>query len=288
MLTLQSVSEIRIWRKSLPNDAPVVLVPTMGALHEGHAALIRRARELAGSEGRVVVSIFVNPLQFDRTEDLDTYPRQLEGDLTLCASLGADAVFTPTPEEVYHDDLSVLISETSLSSLLCGATRAGHFDGVCTVVSMLFHLTQPTAAIFGEKDYQQLAIIRRMVRDQHFDIDIIGHPIVREQDGLALSSRNVRLAKNDRALAPTIHEALELAKKAALAGEQSTAQLLTLAGKHLSSQAPESKVDYLEAVDATTLQRVSSRHDAPNGVVIAIAIFFGDVRLIDNSFIPTT
>lgn len=288
MLTLQSVSEIRIWRKSLPNDAPVVLVPTMGALHEGHAALIRRARELAGSEGRVVVSIFVNPLQFDRTEDLDTYPRQLEGDLTLCASLGADAVFTPTPEEIYHDDLSVLISETSLSSLLCGATRAGHFDGVCTVVSMLFHLTQPTAAIFGEKDYQQLAIIRRMVRDQHFDIDIIGHPIVREQDGLALSSRNVRLAKNDRALAPTIHEALELAKKAALAGEQSTAQLLTLAGKHLSSQAPESKVDYLEAVDATTLQRVSSRHDAPNGVVIAIAIFFGDVRLIDNSFIPTT
>jgi pantoate--beta-alanine ligase len=179
-------------------SSPVVLVPTMGALHDGHATLIDEARCRAGQNGCVVVSIFINPTQFGPNEDFAKYPRTLEEDLAICRRHGADAVFTPVAEEIYPMNDSTFVDETSLSLGLCGESRPGHFRGVCTVVAKLFQIIRPDAAVFGEKDYQQLAVIRRMVRDLFFPIEIIGHPTVREADGLALSSRNRYLSPEDR------------------------------------------------------------------------------------------
>jgi pantoate--beta-alanine ligase len=261
---------------SLPG--PRVLVPTMGALHEGHLALVRRAREAAGPHGSVAVSIFVNPIQFDRPGDLAAYPQPLAADLELCRAAGADLVFTPRTDSMYFTDRSITVTESLLSRHLCGATRPGHFDGVCTVVLKLFNLFQPDAAIFGEKDVQQLAILRRMVRDLDVPVEIIGHATVREPDGLALSSRNVRLLPEHRADAPRIHRALEATRSLLRCGERAAAPFLAAARKHLEDS-PYARIDYLELVDAETLQPVGH---IKRPAVLATAVFYGEVRLIDH------
>jgi pantoate--beta-alanine ligase len=257
---------------------PLCLVPTMGALHEGHLALIRAAREKVGASGTVAVSIFVNPMQFDRKDDLDKYPRPLDRDLAACEAAGADLVFTPDPGQMYAADHSVTISENRLSTTLCGAARPGHFTGVCTVVMKLFLLFRAEFAIFGKKDFQQLAIIRRRVRDLHVPIEIIGHATVRESDGLAMSSRNVRLTPEQRAAAPSLYRALSAAAGLLKLGERQAGPVLD-AAKHYLAQTMTFRIDYLALVDAETLEPVAViRRPA----LLALAGFFGDVRLIDH------
>ncbi len=261
-------------REILKNCAGTkVLVPTMGALHEGHLELIRKARVLAGPAGTVVVSIFVNPIQFDRAADLAAYPRPIETDLAACMEEGVDVVFAPEVGSMYFPDRSVKVTESLLSSGLCGATRPGHFDGVCTVVLKLFLLTGCELAVFGEKDYQQLAIIRRMVRDLDVPVKIVGCPTIREKDGLAMSSRNVRLSPEQRADAPRIRiSLLDGAKCATVAGILETAR----AGIEAS---PLTRIDYLSLVDTETLQPVT---ELTRPALLAAAVFCGEVRLIDN------
>ncbi len=254
------------------------LVPTMGALHEGHLALIRRARETAGPDGTVAVSIFVNPMQFDRPGDLAAYPKPLTDDLAKCEAAGVDLVFAPEAGAMYFPDRSITVTESLLSTHLCGATRPGHFDGVCTVVLKLFNLFQADAAVFGEKDVQQLAILRRMVRDLDVPVEIIGHPTVREPDGLAMSSRNIRLTPEHRADAPRVRRALEAARALLPFGERAAAPFLAAARKHLEDSS-FLRIDYLELVDAETLQPVGH---IKRPAVLATAVFYGDVRLIDH------
>lgn len=255
----------------------IVMVPTMGALHEGHASLMRQARSLAGESGIVVASIFLNPVQFDNAGDLATYPQTPEADLAVCESCGVDVVFMPTPDIMYSTDRSITMEETHLSTVLCGAKRPGHFAGVCLVVSKLFNLVQPTDAVFGKKDYQQLAILRRMVRDLDMPVTLHGAEIVRESDGLALSSRNVRLTPEHRAAAPAIRRAL-LAAEAAYKSGSSVEDVCRRVVDSLFT-IPGVKVDYVELVDAETLHEL---HDENRMALLAVAAFFGDVRLIDN------
>jgi pantoate--beta-alanine ligase len=216
MITAVTTASVSSWRRKTAGK--VVFVPTMGALHAGHAALIRKARKLAGKDGVVAVSIFVNPTQFGPNEDLSRYPRPLRADGELCRSEGVDLLFRPDVREMYASDVSVAISEKSLSLRFEGADRPGHFDGVCTVVAMLFQIIRPDIAVFGEKDWQQLAVVRRMVRDLKFPIRIASHPIVREEDGLALSSRNRFLPSDARMMAPRIFQALTAAAMEAEGG----------------------------------------------------------------------
>lgn len=251
---------------------PIILVPTMGALHEGHASLISLAREKAGTEGTVLVSIFVNPIQFDRAGDLAAYPRPLAADLGVCETHGADGVFIPDDGEMYFSDHSVTVKESSLSTHLCGAARPGHFDGVCTVVLKLFLLTGCNSAVFGEKDFQQLAVIRRMVRDLDLRTEISPHPTIRESDGLAMSSRNIRLTTAQRADAPRIRQAL-----LAAAGESDAESMLRVAGKIIGGS-EFAKIDYLSLVDAETL---APTENLSKPAILACAVFYGEVRLFD-------
>lgn len=277
MLALSSIAEAQTQLAALP--CPLTLVPTMGALHEGHLALLREARRISG-EGSVVASIFVNPLQFDRGSDLAAYPRTVEADLAHCEAEGVDAVFLPSPERFYEPDHSVTVSESLLARHLCGATRPGHFDGVCTVVLKLFNVLQPDHAVFGKKDYQQLAIIRRMVRDLAVPIEIHGAETIRESDGLALSSRNSNLSSEHRADAPRIRRALLTARDLRESGEQRPEVYLDAARHHLLERAlEEQRIDYLELVDRSTLQPLSK---VASPALLATAVFYGDVRLIDN------
>jgi pantoate--beta-alanine ligase len=253
-----------------------VLVPTMGALHRGHLELIRVAREHAGNEGEVVVSIFVNPLQFEPGSDFEKYPRPESADEKFCDEAGVNLLFRP--REMYFDDRSVYVEETRLSVGLCGAARPGHFRGVCTVVSKLFNLLAPNAAVFGEKDYQQLAIIRRMVRDLNFPIEIIGVPTVRESDGLALSSRNRYLNTDDRATAPVLYQAMLRVKELAERGENSISKLIG-AAKSMIESAKSARIDYISIIDRENLQPLEILR--PNAL-IALAVFVGKTRLIDN------
>ena len=256
--------------------AKSVLVPTMGALHRGHLELIRLARERAGNDGEVAVSIFVNPLQFEPGSDFEKYPRPQPADEKFCADAGVNLLFRP--REMYFDDRSVYVEETRLSAGLCGASRPGHFRGVCTVVAKLFHLLAPNAAVFGEKDYQQLAIIRRMVRDLNFPIEIIGVPTVREADGLALSSRNQYLNTDERAAAPVLYQAMLRVKELAAAGENCVTKLIGTATNMITS-AEGTRIDYINIVDRENLQPVEILR--PNAL-IALAVFIGKTRLIDN------
>lgn len=259
-----------------------ILVPTMGALHRGHGELIRLAREAAGGEGEVAVSIFVNPLQFAPGGDYDRYPRPESEDDEFCRGAGVDILFRPTVEEMYPPDFSISVEENSLANLLEGASRPGHFRGVCTVVSKLFHLLAPDAAIFGEKDFQQLAIIRRMVRDLNFQVEIIGAPTVREADGLACSSRNRYLSAAEREQAPVLQRALQGARRVAAKGEKSAVPILGAARKVIA-EASLARIDYLELVDAETLQPILETN--PTSLIV-IAAFFGQTRLIDNLRLP--
>ena len=278
MKVIHKVAELRAWRRNAGTKR-VVLVPTMGALHEGHVHLVRMARELAGSEGLVGVSIFVNPLQFGPNEDFARYPRELEADAAKCQAAGADLIFAPEAAEVYSPDRSIIILEKSLSQLLCGASRPGHFDGVCTVVAKLFNLFQPDDAVFGKKDFQQLAIIRRMVRDLDFPLTLHGIDTVREPDGLAMSSRNRYLTPEERAQAPALQQALQATRTAWENGVTGSKQLLEVARQHLALHTPLGKIDYLSLVHPETLQPVNVV--ACSGLM-ALAVFFGKTRLIDN------
>lgn len=277
MTLTETVKDLRAWRKAA---GKVYFVPTMGALHEGHATLIREARKLAGSDARVVASIFVNPLQFGPNEDFDRYPRTLDTDLALCQEAGADMVFAPAVKEVYFADRSIKILETRLSNVLCGASRPGHFDGVCTVVAKLFNLVLPDVSLFGKKDYQQLAIIRRLVRDLDFPVEIQGVETVREADGLAMSSRNRYLSAAERAQAPALQAALSLAREAWQGGVTGSRRLLEIIQDHLAAQAPLGRTDYISIVDRHTLQPLDT---VKNDGLIALAVFFDKARLIDNT-----
>ncbi|YCM45934.1 pantoate--beta-alanine ligase [Verrucomicrobiaceae bacterium 227] len=275
---LSDVNAVRDSLRTAPR--PLALVPTMGALHEGHLQLIRAARQQVGPEGTVAISIFVNPIQFDRAEDLENYPQPLEEDLALCEKEGVDLAFVPGIASLYAADHSTLVTESLLTKHLCGASRPGHFDGVLTIVLKLFNIFQPDFSIFGNKDFQQLALIRRMVRDLDVPVEIIGHPTVREADGLALSSRNRKLTDEHRSDAPRIRSALLAARDLAKNGEQAPAIYLDAARHHLLKEAlPDFKIDYLELVDAESLQPVSK---VTSSVTLATACFYGPVRLIDH------
>lgn len=256
-----------------------VLVATMGALHRGHEKLIELAREAAGKDGLVYVSVFVNPLQFAPGSDCAKYPRNEAVDDELCRRASVDFVFRPSTEEMYRADRSVFVEETSLSRTLCGQSRPGHFRGVCTVVTKLFHMLSPDAAVFGEKDFQQLAIIRRLVRDLNFAVEIIAAPTVREEDGIACSSRNQYLNANERMQAIVLDRALLDAKKIVNAGTESAAHVLAKV-RDVINTAPLARIDYVELVDAESLQPIDSIR--PNSL-LALAVFFGETRLIDNA-----
>ena len=253
----------------------VGLVPTMGALHEGHASLIRQARAECSS---VVVSIFVNPIQFDRPEDLERYPRSLDIDAALCASLGVDLVFAPTVAEMYPVSLECRVEVGRLADHLCGRFRPGHFSGVATVVLKLFEIVQQDRAYFGEKDAQQLAVVRRLVSDFNVATTIVGVRTVRESDGLALSSRNQRLDPDERQLAPALYHALQRVKSAIAAGVSNVSELKQLAATQIPPD-PRLRLEYFEIVDPVDFQPV----DAVTGPVVAAgALWVGTTRLIDN------
>jgi pantoate--beta-alanine ligase len=268
---LTTVAEARAHRRAHRQ----VLVPTMGALHKAHAELIRVAREQAGRDGEVALSVFVNPLQFEPGGDYERYPRPEKADEEFCRKAGVDLLFRPTVAEMYAEDRSAFVEEFSLSNALEGKSRPGHFRGVCTVVAKLFNIFAPDAAVFGEKDFQQLAIVRRMVRDLNFKIDIIAVPTMREDDGLACSSRNQCLNFEERKQATVLYKALHAAVNAR---EKSAANLVALAHKVIS-EVPLARVDYVELVDAETLQPIEMV--GPNSVLV-LAAFFGKTRLIDN------
>ncbi len=262
-----------------------VLVPTMGALHRGHTSLFDLARTFADESGaEVVATIFVNPVQFGPNEDFDAYPRPLETDLELCAAHGVDAVFTPDVAAMYEEDRSILVTESRLSDSLCGASRPGHFDGVCTVVAKLFNLVQPDSAVFGEKDYQQLAVIRRMVRDLDFPVKIVGVPTVREPDGLALSSRNAYLSAAERAEAPVLNHALTETAEGIDSGFLETVEKAEEFFLSRFALATLGRLDYFSIVDADTLAPLRGFGSHPPRLIAAA--WFGKTRLIDNVGLP--
>lgn len=271
--TIEEVrAQVKAWRKE--GDS-VGLVPTMGYLHEGHGSLIKAARK---DNNRVVVSIFVNPMQFGPSEDLESYPRDLEKDSAYCESLGADLIFHPEPEEMYRPGFCSFVDMTVLTQELCGLSRPVHFRGVCTVVSKLFNIVQPDKAYFGQKDAQQLAVIRRMVTDLNMDIEIIGCPIVREEDGLAKSSRNTYLSSQERQAALVLSRSIALGRKMAEDGE-TDAKTIVKAMTELIEQEPLAKIDYVKLVNGLTMQQIDK---VERPMLAAIAVFIGKTRLIDN------
>jgi pantoate--beta-alanine ligase len=274
--TFDAPEPMRAWsREQRRAGHTVALAPTMGALHDGHLALIAEAHRRAD---RVVVSIFVNPMQFDRANDFDGYPRPLDDDLATCRENGVDAVYVPTAATMYPPGFETEVVPGQLAASLEGPMRPGHFTGVTTVVAKLIGATDPDLAVFGEKDFQQLAIVRRMVADLDMGVEIVAVPTVREPDGLARSSRNVRLTEPDRVAAAVIADALEAAVAAHADGERTAATLRSIADARLAGE-PRAKVEYLEVVDAATLGPIDVV-DQP--AVILVAVWFGDVRLIDN------
>lgn len=276
MKILTTVEEVRgkvkEWKEA---GLRVGLVPTMGYLHEGHASLIKKA---CSQNDRVIVSDFVNPIQFGPGEDLDAYPRDIEHDRKTAQDAGADCIFHPDADEMYTPDFSSFVDMTGLTEELCGKRRPVHFRGVCTVVSKLFNIVTPDAAYFGEKDAQQLAVIRHMVEDLNFGVEIIGCPIIRESDGLAKSSRNAYLSMEERQAATVLHAALSGAEDAMRNGERQVSVLTEMIRKTIESQ-PLARVDYIEVVDSKSVQAVS---DINADVLIAIAVYIGKIRLIDN------
>ena len=274
---IESISEMRREsRLARVHTRRVSLVPTMGYLHAGHLSLLAAAR---ATSDLVVLSIFVNPIQFGPTEDLARYPRDLDGDVAKAASVGCDFVFTPTAEAMYPAGFQTWVEVRELQKGLCGDRRPGHFAGVATVVLKLFQIVEPDVAFFGEKDYQQLQVIRRMVCDLHAPVEVVGLPLVREPDGLAMSSRNAYLSPEERARALSLSGALRTARDRFAAGERGPATLLG-AARSVIDATPGVVVDYLELRDALSLAPVEDAVAAP--AVMAVAAFVGKTRLIDN------
>jgi len=279
MEVIESISEMKdLVKKWKRQGLSIGFVPTMGYLHEGHLALVRRAKELSD---RVVVSIFVNPIQFAPGEDYQRYPRDLERDKALLEKEGVDVLFSPKVEEMYPPGFQTYVEVKELSSGLCGKYRPGHFVGVATVVLKLFNIVQPDIAVFGEKDYQQLKVIQRMVQDLNLDVKIIPHPTVREEDGLAMSSRNTYLSPEERKSAIALYKALNLAEELINQGERRVATLKEKLKEFIESF-PYTKVQYIEFVHPETLKEVE-RVDEPT--LLALAVFVGGARLIDNKII---
>ncbi|WP_297423852.1 pantoate--beta-alanine ligase [Clostridium sp.] len=265
-------SLVKAWRKE---GLSVGYVPTMGALHEGHESLIKMA---VSENDRVVVSVFVNPTQFGPNEDFESYPRDINKDLEICLNAGANVVFNPEPSEMYFDNKSTTVSVSNLTNALCGAKRPGHFDGVCLVVSKFFNIVTPDKAYFGEKDAQQVAVIRRMVRDLNIDVEVVACPIIREEDGLAKSSRNTYLSSEERKAALVLSRSLEKAKDALIGGERDALKVKEIITDELNKE-PLAKIDYVEIVDSDSLEDV---HMIKKNVLIPIAVYIGKTRLIDN------
>lgn len=273
--TVKEVREqVKEWKKQ---GLSVGFVPTMGYLHEGHKSLMDAARK---GNDKVVVSIFVNPMQFGPTEDLATYPRDLDHDAALCESAGVDLIFHPEAEEMYEKDFCSFVDMTGLTEGLCGKTRPIHFRGVCTVVNKLFNIVTPDHAYFGQKDGQQLAVIKRMVRDLNMDIEIVGCPIVREEDGLAKSSRNTYLSPEERKAALILSKTVALGKE--LAKTEKDANKVVEAMKKNIETEPLAKIDYVEAVDALSMAPVEKLEET---CMLAMAVYIGKTRLIDNTLI---
>lgn len=276
MELVKTIQEVRVavkaWKKQ---GLTVGFVPTMGYLHEGHRSLIDAA---AAQNDKVVVSIFVNPMQFGPTEDLEQYPRDLEQDRNLCEAAGAALIFHPEPEEMYGKNFCSFVDMTGLTEGLCGKSRPVHFRGVCTVVTKLLHIVQPDRAYFGQKDAQQLAVVRRMVEDLNMDVTIVGCPIIREADGLAKSSRNTYLSSEERQAALVLSRALKAGKEKLEQGVREAEPILAVIRETIR-QEPMAKIDYVELVDAETLQPIDR---VERDALAALAVFIGKTRLIDN------
>lgn len=265
--------QVKQWRKE---GLTVGFVPTMGYLHEGHESLVKRA---VAENDKVVVSIFVNPMQFGPKEDLATYPRDLEADSKLCEAAGAALIFHPEPEEMYEEAFCSYVDMNGLTNALCGLSRPVHFRGVCTVVNKLFNIVMPDKAYFGEKDAQQLAVVKRMVKDLDMDIEIVGCPIIREEDGLAKSSRNTYLSEEGRKEALVLSKSVFAGKQMVLDGEKD-ASVVIKAMRDIIESAPMAKIDYVEIVDVNTMKSIEK---IQGEILCAIAVYIGDeARLIDN------
>lgn len=277
MKIVTSVKDMQGWAlQARKSGGTVGLVPTMGFLHAGHVSLIREARRRAD---KVVLSIFVNPTQFGPDEDLDEYPRDFERDEALCAAEGVDIVFYPPTSDMYAADASVFIVEEQLSRGLCGGSRPGHFRGVCTVVAKLFNLVLPDLAVFGRKDFQQLRILEQMTRDLNFPVEIVSAPIVREEDGLAISSRNKYLGPEERRQALCLREALDRAEELFFNGERE-ADAIKKEMRHIIGRNTLARIDYCQIVDIRQLQPLSTL-ECP--ALAALAVYIGQTRLIDNT-----
>ncbi len=278
MRVVKTIDEVRKqvkeWRAQ---GLTVGLVPTMGYLHEGHASLIDASHR---DNDRTVVSDFVNPMQFGPTEDLESYPRDIERDAALVEAHGGDIIFNPEPSEMYHEGFSSFVDMNVLTQELCGLSRPVHFRGVCTVVSKLFNIVQPDRAYFGKKDAQQLAVIKHMVDDLNMDIQIIGCPIVREKDGLAKSSRNTYLSPDERKAALVLSQAIFMGMDMVRKGETNVSAITDAMKQHISAE-PLAKIDYVKIVDLATMQQIT---DIDRPALCAIAVYIGKTRLIDNFF----
>ncbi len=270
--TIEEVrAQVKEWRKE---GLTIGFVPTMGYLHEGHASLMDAASE----NDKVVVSIFVNPMQFGPNEDLASYPRDLEHDAKVCEEHGVDLIFHPTPEEMYGENFYSYVDMKVLTEELCGLSRPVHFRGVCTVVTKLFNIVTPDRAYFGQKDAQQLAIIKRMVKDLNQPLEVIGCPIVREADGLAKSSRNTYLSAEERKAALVLSRSIFLGKEMVEAGERDAKKVLAAMTAEIEKE-PLAKIDYVKMVDLETMQQIDT---IEGGILTAIAVYIGKTRLIDN------
>jgi pantoate--beta-alanine ligase len=276
MKIVKTIDEVRqiikSWRKE---GQSIGFVPTMGYLHEGHQSLIRRA---VSENNRTVVSIFVNPIQFGPSEDFNSYPRDLEHDTAICEAAGADLIFHPDASEMYLPDFCTFVDMNSLTQSLCGRSRPGHFRGVCTVVNKLFNIVNADRAYFGQKDAQQLSVIKRMVRDLNIDIQIVGCPIIREADGLAKSSRNTYLSPQERSAALILSKSLAKGWELLEQGERSAEKIISVIANNINTE-QLARIDYVEVVDAGSMERVDLI-DRP--VLVALAVYIGKTRLIDN------
>lgn len=282
MQVLRTIAEVRQWVQERRRAGEAIhFVPTMGYFHEGHLSLMRRAK---ADGGRVIVSLFVNPLQFGPQEDFERYPRDFERDRAMAESVGVDAMFVPEASEMYPPDFQTQVRVQRLSQPLCGRSRPGHFEGVATVVLKLFHIVTPDRAYFGEKDYQQLRIIQQLVRDLNLTVEIVPCPIVREPDGLAMSSRNVYLTPEERAAATVLYRSLQWAQAQVAQGVRDATTLREQVEAQIAGT-PHARIDYVEVVDAETLEPLEVI-DRP--ARLAVAAYFGKARLIDNiALVPT-
>ena len=279
MITIQSINEMQVlssnWRRA---GQTIALVPTMGSLHEGHISLLKTAKEKADF---TVVSLFVNPTQFAPTEDLDSYPRDFLRDQNICLANGVSVVFAPSVDEMYPPGFSTWVTEESLSRPLCGRSRPNHFRGVTTIVCKLFHIIHPDFAVFGQKDAQQVAVIKKVTRDLNFPVEILVNPIIREHDGLAMSSRNGYLTQEMRKNSLAISQGLSLCTKTYHNGERCAKTIKEIVANQVASSG--GRIDYIECVNQNTLEPVDFITDS---VFVAVAAYYGDTRLIDNCILP--